>query len=71
MGIGFSPGWCENLVMDLKANDPRLLEPGMAFHMPASLHIPRVGAICMSATVLVTDTGCEVLTDFERGLIVR
>lgn len=70
MGVGFAPGWGEGLVMDIKPNDPRPFEPGMVFHLVPSLHIPGFGAMGFSETVLVTETGCEVLTNFERGLIV-
>lgn len=71
MGIAFAPGWGEGMVMDLKRDDPRVLEPGMVFHLVPSLHLPRLGAMSISETVLVTEDGCEVLTPFERGLIVR
>lgn len=70
IGIGFPPGWGEGQVMDIKPDDARTLEPGMVFHVVPLLLIPTIGAIGCSETVLVTDGGAEVLTKFERGLIV-
>ena len=47
------------------------LEPGMVFHLPLSVRIyGRYGA-SFSETVAVTETGHEVLTNFERELFVK
>lgn len=69
MGVGFPPGWGEGHVMDIKPNDPRALEAGMAFHLVPVLLVPKVGAVGFSETVLVTPSGVDVLTDFQPGLI--
>jgi Xaa-Pro dipeptidase len=42
----------------------------MVFHMPPALRIPRQYGLGFSETVLVTETGCEVLTSFPRQLHV-
>ena len=63
VGLGFPPEWSDrqSLLIRLGADTP--LEAGMAFHCSTSLRdIGRVGATC-SETVLVTPTGCEVLTE--------
>jgi Xaa-Pro dipeptidase len=71
IGVGFPPGWGEGHIMDLKPGDERVLAPGMTFHLVPLLLIPGVGGIGFSETVLVTRTGCEVLTRYPRRLIVR
>jgi Xaa-Pro dipeptidase len=71
IGIGFAPGWGEGAFLELSRGDPTLLEAGMVFHMPPALRVyPEVGMGC-SETVLVTEDGAEVLSDFPRELVVR
>ena len=64
IGLNFPPDWGEGYFLDLKQGDETVLEPGMVFHVPPIAH-----QISMSETVLVTDSGSEVLTDFPRELI--
>jgi Xaa-Pro aminopeptidase len=71
IGVGFPPGWGEGHIFDLKPHDDRTLETGMTFHLVPLLLIPDVGAMGFSETVLVTKTGCEVLTKIPRRLFVR
>lgn len=71
IGVGFPPGWGEGHVMDLKPGDARVLEAGMTFHLVPLILVPEVGGIGYSETVLVTPTGCEVLTDYPRTLEVH
>jgi Xaa-Pro dipeptidase len=71
IGVGFPPGWGEGHVFDLKPHDPRILQPGMTFHLVPLLLIPDMGAMGFSETVLVTARGCEVLTRMPRRLLVR
>src|SRR5262245_20421369 len=71
IGVGFPPGWGEGHIFDLKPHDDRALEAGMTFHLVPLLLIPDVGAMGFSETVLVTQTGCEVLTKIPRRLFVR
>lgn len=68
IGVGFPPTWTEGDVMDLKAGDSRLLEPGMTFHTVPWVLMPGIGAIGNSETWCVTDDGIEVLTDTPREL---
>lgn len=71
IGIGFPPGWGEGHILDLKPRDERRLEAGMTFHLVPLLLLPGTGAMGFSETVLVTRTGCEVLTRVPRRLLVR
>jgi Xaa-Pro dipeptidase len=71
IGLGFPPGWGEGHIFDLKPHDERRLQAGMTFHLVPNLLIPGIGAIGFSETVLVTKTGCEVLTHLSRRLVLR
>jgi Xaa-Pro dipeptidase len=70
IGIAYPPDWGEGHIMSLRANDPRVLKPGMTFHIPPAIFIYGETAIGNSETVLVTDRGCEVITHFPRKLYV-
>lgn len=70
LGVAFPPGWGEGHIMDLNPGDDRKLQPNTVFHLVPILHDPGQYGIGMSETVLVTDSGCEVLTDSPRELIV-
>jgi Xaa-Pro dipeptidase len=70
IGLNYAPDWGEGHLLDLKENDPTVLQPGMTFHMPMSLRADGELAVAVSESVLVTETGCEVLTNFPRELIV-
>jgi Xaa-Pro dipeptidase len=67
IGIGFPPNWSEGKFLSLRADDPTVLEPGMTFHCVPSLFGEQFG-MCFSESVLVTDSGCEVLTEYPRKL---
>ena len=68
IGIGFPPNWAEGRFLALKPNDPTVLEPGMTFHIVPSLFMPSYGFMT-SESVAVSDTGCEVLTEYPRQLL--
>jgi Xaa-Pro dipeptidase len=70
IGINYPPDWGEGEIMSIWEGDERPLQPGMTFHLvPGFLELGRY-AIIVSDTVLVTETGCEVVTDFPRDLFV-
>lgn len=71
IGIGFPPTWMETSILALKRDDDTVLEPGMALHIPAALRDPGVSGAGCSESLLVTDTGCEVITQFEQRLFVK
>jgi Xaa-Pro dipeptidase len=68
MGINFPPGWGEGDVLDLSRDNPAVLQPGMVFHIPQPYRVPDEQTVSTSETVLVTDTGCEAITNFPRRL---
>ena len=71
VGIGFAPDWGEGHIIHLNVGDQSVLEPGMVFHMPPALRRYARWGVGMSETVLVTESGCEVLTGFPREILVR
>ncbi|MEO8305205.1 MAG: Xaa-Pro peptidase family protein [Betaproteobacteria bacterium] len=68
MGINFPPGWSEGEILDLSLDNPTMLQSGMVFHIPQPYRMPGEQTVSVSETVLVTETGCEALTQFPREL---
>ncbi|MFX1466576.1 MAG: M24 family metallopeptidase [Promethearchaeota archaeon] len=59
----------------LEEHEPPILEteetelvPGIVHSIEPGLYVPGVGGIRVEDTVLVTETGCKLLTSFDRGL---
>jgi Xaa-Pro dipeptidase len=69
IGLGFN-SWSEGSIFDLKADDPRVLEEAMVFHMPPALRIIGQLGVGVSETIVVTSSGCEALADLSRELVV-
>lgn len=44
------------------------LEPGMVFTVEPGVYVPDLGGFRHSDTVLITETGCRLLTDYPRRL---
>lgn len=73
VGIGFPPSWTGgSAVTSLAPDSRRVLQPGMVFHAHSWFTNTDVVDYFISNTVLLTDTGCEVLTPrTPETLIVR
>lgn len=71
MGVAFAPDWGEGGLLSLFSGIARLIEPGMVFHLPATLRNYGVWTVGCSETVIVTDSGCEPLSTLPRGMIIR
>jgi Xaa-Pro aminopeptidase len=52
--------------LDRGETDP--LEPGMVFTVEPGIYVPEVGGFRHSDTVVITDAGCRLLTDYPRDL---
>jgi Xaa-Pro dipeptidase len=70
IGVNYPPDWGEGQIMSIWEGDQRPLRPGMTFHLvPGFMDLGHY-AITISDSILVTEAGCEVLTDFPRDLFV-
>jgi Xaa-Pro dipeptidase len=52
----------------LRWDNDALLEPGMVFSIEPAIFVPGLGGARHSDTILVTETGYELLTDYPRTL---
>lgn len=72
VGIGYPPSWSGSGVpVGLRPDSDMELRPGMVFHLMSWLLRTGRGDSFLSDTVVVTDGGCEVLTQTPRALTVR
>lgn len=71
IGIGYPPNWAVRGTFSLNRGVKDELRPGMVFHLVPAILIPGVGGFGNSETVLITQTGHEVLTDMELRLFIR
>jgi Xaa-Pro dipeptidase len=70
IGIALPPDWSEARTMMLRGGEKRVLQPGMVYHFLPAVFEYREYGVGISETVLITETGHEVLTDVERKLFV-
>jgi Xaa-Pro dipeptidase len=68
VGINFPPRWSEAASVRFLPGNKNALEPGMTFHTPRTIRKPGEQTPIVSETVLVTETGCDILTDAPRDL---
>lgn len=66
IGISFSPDWGEGHIMSLRGDVETLLEPGMVFHVPPAIIGYKNLAVGCSETILITENGCETITEYSR-----
>ncbi|MER8563374.1 Xaa-Pro peptidase family protein [Mesorhizobium sp. M0578] len=71
IGINFPPDWGEGYILSFKRGETRVLRPNMTFHIPSLVKVFGFADAGTSETVRVTETGCEVLTNYGRQLYVR
>jgi len=72
VGVSFPPDWGEGHIISIRHGEQALLQPGMVFHMPPALRILGRWGVGTSETVMVSETGCEVLTQgVPRDLFVK
>ena len=69
VGISFPPVWVEHSI-GIRDDAEDVLAPGMTFHTPRSLRVSGKFAVGFSETILVTETGCEILTHHPRELAI-
>lgn len=72
VGIGFPPSWSGSGVpVGLRESSKMTLRAGMVFHLMSWLLATGEGDSFLSDTVVVTENGCEVLTNVSRDITVR
>lgn len=71
VGIGLPPDWGEGHILSMQPQEMRPLQANMTFHMLPWIQVPGEGGISFSETIRVTEDGCELITNFERGLFVK
>ncbi len=62
VGIGFPPDWLEPVHFFLQLHNHAPLQTGMTFHLPFTLRLLGAYGVGTSETILITESGCEVLT---------
>ncbi len=57
--------------ISLGKDDPMVLKKGMTFHLPLALRDYGKSVVSFSVTVVVTDDGTDVLTEFPKGIVTK
>ena len=70
IGAGFPPNWADASGF-IRSDQDTVLEPGMVFHHPVAVRRLGEFGVAFSETSVITDDGCEVLTQGPRELIER
>jgi Xaa-Pro dipeptidase len=68
IGVGFPPTWADNSDLRILEGESTRLRPGMVFHHTMSVRDPGKYGICVSETTVITESGCEVMGNFDRKL---
>lgn len=70
VGISLPPDWGEGYILSIQPYEERLLQENMTFHLLPWIQVPGKGGISISETIRVTADGCELMTNFQRGIFV-
>ncbi len=71
-GIGYPPSWSGGGVpVGLRSGSEMPIRAGMVFHLMSWLLRSDHGDSFLSDTVIVTEEGCEMITQTPRGLLIR
>ena len=69
IGLAYPPDWGEHTI-SLRQGDANILESGNVLHCILGMWMEGWG-LEISETILVTDAGCETLTQFPRDVFVK
>jgi Xaa-Pro dipeptidase len=67
VGVGYPPTWADSIGFIAEGVEEPF-RPGMTFHLPLAFRLPGRFGIGISETILVTEDGCEALSDYPREL---
>ena len=68
IGLNFPPDWGEHTI-SIRPGDTHPLQPNMTFHIMPGIWLEEWG-VEISEPIVITETGAERLTDYQRKLIV-
>jgi Xaa-Pro dipeptidase len=66
--VNYAPDWGEGNLFSIVEGESRAFEAGMVFHLVPGIYVPPEFVVVISETVVVTNVGAEVVTDFPRQL---
>ena len=69
-GLSFAPSYSDGGAAEISDRSATVLAAGMTFHASTSLRRLGEFGVTVSETIAVTETGCEVLTQVPRQLVV-
>jgi len=69
-GLSFAPTYSDGGAAEISIRSTTVLEAGMTFHASTSLRKIGEFGVTVGETIAVTESGCEVLTDAPRQLVV-
>jgi Xaa-Pro dipeptidase len=70
LGIAFAPDWGEWQVLSLFDGVEVPLQPGMCFHVPIALREYGAFTVGLSESIVITETGCRILSTVPRRISV-
>ncbi len=68
VGVNYAPDWGEGNLFSIVEGERRPFEAGMVFHLVPGIYIPPKFVVVISETIIVTEKGAEIVTDFPRRL---
>lgn len=68
VGVNYAPDWGEGGLFSIRANEPRRIVEGMAFHLVPGIFVPGEFGLVISETVIVGPSGAVPVMDLPREL---
>jgi Xaa-Pro dipeptidase len=68
VGVNYAPDWGEGSLFSIVDGETRAFEAGMVFHLVPGIYVPPEFVVVISETVIVTEQGVDVVTEFPRKM---